>query len=77
MRPVIATILFISLLSPMLFTTAWMQLHRWQVRQDLKAVLLSETNNPNLVWLRLSREEAENSRASQCLIFYFFQACFF
>lgn len=59
MRPVIATILFISLLSPMLFTTAWMQMHRWQVRQELKAVLLSETNNPNLVWLKLSREEAE------------------
>ena len=43
----------------MLFTTAWMQLHRWQVQQDLKAILLSEVENPNLLRLKLSTAQAK------------------
>lgn len=62
MRPVIATILLLCLLAPMLFTSAWMQLHRWQIRKDLKSALMMETENPKLVWLKLTRQQAEKLR---------------
>lgn len=62
MRPVIAFILLFTLLAPLLFTTAWKQWHRWQVRQELKQQLLAEQDNPNLLWLVLPQSEAEKLR---------------
>lgn len=58
MKPLSAILLIFSLFTPVLFTTAWKQLHRWQVRQDLKKLLLTEEENPHLIWLKLSPEQA-------------------
>lgn len=42
----------------MLFTSAWMHLHRWQVRSQLKQYTLATSDDSRLVWIKLSSHSA-------------------
>lgn len=50
---------FLCLLSPFIGTYIWLQVEKYQVRQQVKEYLLMETGEENLVWLKFSKAEAE------------------